>query len=1084
MDPAALPLEAQLKLERDANRALAQRLHALRAALAPRLEGLLQQEAELLAWRRVAASLARGGCGSGLCEALRSEAQLQEAVAGSYPASDGGFGFLTTPALFSFAATSLGLPVAAPAPMALPPPCPRLPAPLIDCFLVCGPSHASVLGLWRTPGFLRHLGQPERSSHFRLSNFLDPASAYPSATLPGDLLFSYPSDAALPAEPSALAAFCLPEGAAVCGVPIPSLAEKLRGSPSTPSAPGGLAWGRGALDCLFEKAPGQSRGPRSHTFFLSGSLREEDATPRGETAAAASQGATGQARTRYCLCLAVSATQTLDMARGLAAAAGGTGSTGGTGSPQLRPPGGADSEESAPFYALSAPLVFCVVSRLPFFPAHFFLLRALAAQWRSQVEARVRQLAAAGHCDSILRYSHPQAAPQEAPPPGEGGGENGGEAERDEGGGGEPPHVLAASSSSSSSTSTSSFTSAAARGWGAMFSGNAGEKGGAPRRASFWGNFSIGGVAASSTSSRRPSATASGAGVGMGSSAGASASEVVRSEDAAVASTATAGIDTSPLISEDEVAFLSARLARHTFPEPLLATLKEYASLPVPAFGETLAWKHGLHALSFARPPLPPAAVAASAPPHTAPVGLRDAECRSALISWALPVLISLLPSDSLLLLLGAALTEHRIVFVAGGLSLEALSACVMGFQLLLSPLHWEGLVLPILPRALLDVLAAPVPFIVGLRALPSDFTQDDETIVVLLDCETLRIPASSIPSGVFGGGPEDRTTNPAAAPAAPSSLEPHQPPLPDFLGMLLPGASALFSQLEPLAALLKGAYPPPSTLTAPPAPPAPAPAAASGSALSPTSTFRARKPCYSPTPHQGDAAARLASCLEEHIAGLVVRAVSTPAAAAAAAGSGGGGGGGSALEGGLEAFPEVERQFWERFLGTQMLACHVDARQCKAAAEEVRATAAKAQATLGEFCGGSGGGGGGARRHHSPPNSSSGGGVPAAPPAPLAGAQGIPVKSASTATAATAAAAAGEAPSVGVSPYYHLPFVPPPPLAFAGPMGGGGAAQALAPASSPSRRAVGAAWRTAAGFVPSKQASVVALRSRTYKGE
>lgn len=47
-----------------------------------------------------------------------------------------------------------------------------------------------------------------------------------------------------------------------------------------------------------------------------------------------------------------------------------------------------------------------------------------------------------------------------------------------------------------------------------------------------------------------------------------------------------------------------------------------------------------------------------------APPSLRSDEARTQISEWALPTLLSLLPADSLLLVLGAALTEHRCVRV------------------------------------------------------------------------------------------------------------------------------------------------------------------------------------------------------------------------------------------------------------------------------------------------------------------------------------------------------------------------------------------------------------------------------------
>lgn len=99
---------------------------------------------------------------------------------------------------------------------------------------------------------------------------------------------------------------------------------------------------------------------------------------------------------------------------------------------------------------------------------------------------------------------------------------------------------------------------------------------------------------------------------------------------------------------------------------------------------------------------LPPAGVAAPPSPPRWLLG-RDfshAETWAAAVDWAAPVLFSVLPVDSVLLLVGAALTEHSIVLVGGELSHEALSCCVLALACLLQPLSWVGGDLTLTPAA------------------------------------------------------------------------------------------------------------------------------------------------------------------------------------------------------------------------------------------------------------------------------------------------------------------------------------------------------------------------------------------------
>jgi hypothetical protein len=72
---------------------------------------------------------------------------------------------------------------------------------------------------------------------------------------------------------------------------------------------------------------------------------------------------------------------------------------------------------------------------------------------------------------------------------------------------------------------------------------------------------------------------------------------------------------------------------------------------------------------------------------------------------------------------------------------MDAVSSAALALSYLLTPLHWEGALLPSVPMPLSDLLSTPTPLIAGVPRLPADWVQDDETLIVLLDRETLRIP-------------------------------------------------------------------------------------------------------------------------------------------------------------------------------------------------------------------------------------------------------------------------------------------------------------------------------------------------------
>jgi hypothetical protein len=122
-------------------------------------------------------------------------------------------------------------------------------------------------------------------------------------------------------------------------------------------------------------------------------------------------------------------------------------------------------------------------------------------------------------------------------------------------------------------------------------------------------------------------------------------------------------------------------------------------------------------------------------------VSLDNDEARLGIVLWTAPIFFSLLPLDSILLLVGAALTERKIIFVAQKLPLECVSACALCMSSLIRPLTWVGPLLPTTPDALIDLLMSPVPLIAGVTYLPEGFELDESTIVVDLDDASLKLP-------------------------------------------------------------------------------------------------------------------------------------------------------------------------------------------------------------------------------------------------------------------------------------------------------------------------------------------------------
>lgn len=80
---------------------------------------------------------------------------------------------------------------------------------------------------------------------------------------------------------------------------------------------------------------------------------------------------------------------------------------------------------------------------------------------------------------------------------------------------------------------------------------------------------------------------------------------------------------------------------------------------------------------------------------------------------WYCPALISLLPIDDFYKVLTAVLLERSLIFVSDNLTI--LSSVILGLKTLIKPFTWCYALIPILPKALLDILDTPQPLLVGI---------------------------------------------------------------------------------------------------------------------------------------------------------------------------------------------------------------------------------------------------------------------------------------------------------------------------------------------------------------------------------
>lgn len=83
------------------------------------------------------------------------------------------------------------------------------------------------------------------------------------------------------------------------------------------------------------------------------------------------------------------------------------------------------------------------------------------------------------------------------------------------------------------------------------------------------------------------------------------------------------------------------------------------------------------------------------------------------MVDFSLRPLFSTLCVDNILLIFGALCTETRICFCSSNSAL--LGPVTESFLSFLFPFVWQGAYIPVLPYKLIDILDAPVPFIVGI---------------------------------------------------------------------------------------------------------------------------------------------------------------------------------------------------------------------------------------------------------------------------------------------------------------------------------------------------------------------------------
>jgi len=103
--------------------------------------------------------------------------------------------------------------------------------------------------------------------------------------------------------------------------------------------------------------------------------------------------------------------------------------------------------------------------------------------------------------------------------------------------------------------------------------------------------------------------------------------------------------------------------------------------------------------------------------------------------------LLEVLGVDKFMQLLSAALCERRLIFVADDVG--KLSSAVLATASMLQPFDWQHVFIPLLPSNMFDYVAAPMPYVIGIRRylLPKlEKVALDDVVLVDVDAGTLRV--------------------------------------------------------------------------------------------------------------------------------------------------------------------------------------------------------------------------------------------------------------------------------------------------------------------------------------------------------
>ncbi|GMI69265.1 hypothetical protein like AT2G20320 [Hibiscus trionum] len=182
----------------------------------------------------------------------------------------------------------------------------------------------------------------------------------------------------------------------------------------------------------------------------------------------------------------------------------------------------------------------------------------------------------------------------------------------------------------------------------------------------------------------------------------------------------------------------------------LLQIVCGYHALALPPRGSEIIFqplKH-LQAIEYVRPPISDLGLDESyfysfeaAEIHAK---LAAAEEALALSVWTTATICRVLSLDGILAVVAGVLLEKQVVVVCPNLGV--LSAVVLSLIPIIRPFEWQSLLLPVLPKRMLDFLDAPVPFLVGVQDKPAGLKMKTTSNLVQVNLPKKQVKTCYVP--------------------------------------------------------------------------------------------------------------------------------------------------------------------------------------------------------------------------------------------------------------------------------------------------------------------------------------------------